>query len=407
MSKLNVKKIAAWKGPGLLSDGGNLYLTGDGAGRKSWLFVFLSPVTKKQRSMGLGPAGAFGVSLAEARDKATAARALLRNGLDPIDARKAEQESQRAAARKIPTFGALADQYVTDHRSSWKNPKHIAQWTMTLTVHAAPLRAKPVNEITTEDVLATLKPLWSTVPETAKRLRGRIENVLDAAKVAGHRSGENPAAWRGHLAHLLPKGKKLVHGHFRALPFRQMPDFMEALRKRGDVGARLLEFTILCAARSGEARGAAWPEFDLKERVWTVPGSRMKAGRPHSVPLSERALEILALMQTLKVDGCDLVFPSLANKPYSDMAMTKTLRNMGYAAAATTHGFRSSFKDWCNEATSYANELSERALAHVISNQAEAAYSRSDLLAKRREMMEAWSRFCRGGADVIQLTQRA
>jgi len=407
MTKLNVKKVQAWKGPGLISDGGNLYLTSDGKGRKSWLFIYNSPVTGKQRSMGLGPAGTFGVSLADARDRAAIARKGLREGLDPIDERDAEAERQRVAARKVPTFGEFADQYVADHTPTWRNSKHTAQWKMTLTTHAAALRAMPVNEITTEDVLAVLNPLWPSIPETARRLRGRIENVLDAAKVVGHRSGENPAAWRGHLAHLLPKRAKLARGHFRSLPWRDVPGFMAALRERGDVGARLLEFTVLCASRSGEGRGAVWSEFNMPERVWTIPGARMKAGRPHSVPLSDRALEILAHMRTLKVEGCDLVFPNRVDKPYSDMAMTKTLHSMGYTARATVHGFRSSFKDWANEATNYANELSERALAHVISNQAEAAYSRSDLLAKRREMMEAWARYCAGGAEVIHLAKRA
>lgn len=407
MTKLNVKKVQAWKGPGLIGDGGNLYLSSDGEGRKSWLFIYKSPVMGRQRSMGLGAASAFGVSLADARDKAAIARKSLRAGIDPIDERDAEAERQKAAARKVPTFGEFADQYIADHTPTWRNPKHVAQWTMTLTTHAAALRSMPINEITTENVLAVLNPLWQSIPETARRLRGRIENVLDAAKVLGHRAGENPAAWRGHLAHLLPKRTKLSRGHFRSLPWRDVPAFMAALRERGDIGARLLEFTILCASRSGEARGAAWSEFDLAERVWTIPATRMKAGRPHNVPLSDRVFEILSHMQTLKVEGCDLVFPNRVSKPYSDPAMTKTLHNMGYAKLATVHGFRSSFKDWANEATTFANELSERALAHVISNQAEAAYSRSDLLAKRRDMMEAWARHCAGGAQVIKLAQRA
>lgn len=401
MTKLNVKKIAAWKGPGLLSDGGNLYLTGDGANRKSWVFIYQSPVTKKQRTMGLG--AATEVSLAEARERATTERAQLRKGLDPIDERDAELARHAANVRKVPTFGELADQYVEDRRSTWKSEKHIAQWKMTLTEHAAPLRCKTASQITTEDVLAVLKPLWSTVPETAKRLRGRIENVLDAAKVAGHRSGENPAAWRGHLAHLLPKRAKLVHGHFRALPWRDVPAFMTLLRLRGDVGARLLEFVILTASRSGEARGARWSEMNLADHSWIIPAARMKAAREHRVPLSGPAIEILEFMQPLKVGDSDLVFPNRVGKPYCDMSMTKTIRTMGYAPRATCHGFRSSFKDWANEATSYANELSERALAHAIGNQAEAAYSRSDLLVKRREMMEVWARYCAGGTQVVTL----
>jgi len=401
MSKLNVKKIAAWKGPGLLGDGGNLYLSGDGGSRKSWLFIYQSPVTKKQRSMGMGPAD--DVSLAEARDKATAARALLRNGLDPIEERKAEAERQKAAARTIPTFGSFADQYIIDHQPSWKNEKHRAQWVSTLRDHAAPLRAKLVNEITTEDVLGVLQPLWQATPETAARLRGRIEAILDSAKSKGLRNGENPARWRGHLAHILPKPRKLVRGHHRALPYEQIPAFMARLREDKDIGARLLEFTILTLARSNEARGCVWPELDLEKAAWTVPGKRMKAGREHRVPLCDRAIEIVRGLQGLDPA---LVFPGRLGKAFCENAMAKVIDRLGYGAVATAHGMRATFRTWVQDCTSFPGDLAEAALAHVIRDKTEAAYARGELFEKRRKLMTAWEAYCRG-SQVIHLAARA
>jgi integrase len=276
-------------------------------------------------------------------------------------------------------------------RPSWRNGKHAAQWEMTLREYAAPLRRLPADKITTDDVLSVLKPLWNEKPETASRLRGRIERVLDAAKAQGLRSGENPARWRGHLDDLLAKRQRLTRGHHPAMPYADVSAFMATLRKREGIAALALEFGILTAARSGEVIGARWVEFDLDGAVWTVPAARMKAGKEHRIPLAPRALKIVK--DIVGLSG-EFVFPGgKPGRPLSAKALAKALRRMK-VKNATVHGFRSAFRDWAAECTNFTNEVCEAALAHVIENKAEAAYRRGDLFDKRRKLMDAWAAFC-------------
>jgi integrase len=343
--------------------------------------------------MGLGSYPEVG--LAEARERALKGRRLARSGVDPIAARK---------GKGVPTFGELADQVARDLADGFRNDKHKAQWMMTLTVYAAPLREKPVDSITTEDVLAVLRPIWLKKPETASRLRGRIERVLNAAKAKGYRTGENPAAWRGHLDNLLPKPSHLSRGHHAALHYGDIPAFIAKLREREAVAALALEFAVLTAARSGEVLGARWSEIDLDAEVWTIPAARMKAAREHRVPLSQPTLAILTKLSEAKVS--EYVFPGQrAGKPLSVMALEMVLRRMGIGEA-TVHGFRSAFRDWAGNETQFPRELAEDALAHVIGDKAEQAYRRSDALARRREMMDAWANFCERGASDNVLTFR-
>jgi integrase len=277
-------------------------------------------------------------------------------------------------------------------RPSWRNEKHAAQWEMTLRDYAAPIRRRAVGEITTDDVLSVLKPFWNEKPETASRLRGRIERVLDAAKAQGLRSGENPARWRGHLDQLLPKRQRLTRGHHAAMDYAELPVFMMELKARQATAARALEFAILTAARSGEVLEARWHEIDLDRAVWSIPAARMKAGREHRVPLSKEALELIKALH--EVSQGEAVFSGQkAGKPLSVMALAMVLRRMKIAGV-TVHGFRSAFRDWAAECTNFANEVCEAALAHVIENKAEAAYRRGDLFEKRRKLMEAWATYC-------------
>jgi integrase len=408
--KLTSLEVTRLRKPGRHGDGGGLDLVIDGKGRKRWVLRYR--FGDKRRDMGLGAAeGSNAVSSADVRAAAAEARALVKAGTDPLDARAqrtqadAEERGQVERNTSAPTFGAYADAYVERHQSAWKNAKHIAQWKMTLTVHAKPIRDLKLSEIETAAVLSVLQPLWVKVPETAQRLRGRIEKVLDAAKVEGHRTGENPARWRGHLEALLPKRQKLTRGHHAALPFERMPEFMEALRSREAIAARLLEFCILTATRSGEALGAEWSEIDLGKTVWTIAPGRMKGGRAHRVPLSDRAVEILR--QTELVKGSKFAFPGRGLRPLSNMAMAQLLERMGFGEF-TVHGFRSTFRDWASETTGFPHDVCEMALAHTIANKAEAAYRRGDLLEKRRELMAAWAAYCQPKADnVIKLRMPA
>jgi integrase len=288
-------------------------------------------------------------------------------------------------------------------RPGWSNEKHAAQWKMTLDVYAASLRPRDVRDIDTEAVLSVLQPLWTSKPETASRLRGRIERVLDYAKARGFRSGENAARWRGHLDQILPKRQKLTRGHHKAMPFADVSEFMERLRARDAMGARALEFTILTAARSGEALGARWSEIDLDKAVWTVPATRMKGAREHRVPLSASALTLLSSLKEIATG--DFVFPGhREGRPLSSLAMEMTLRRMH--VNVTVHGFRSAFRDWAAETTGFASDVCEAALAHVIDNRTEAAYRRGDLFDKRRHLMEAWDRYSSstGSENVIAIS---
>jgi integrase len=297
----------------------------------------------------------------------------------------------------------MGDEVRDSLSAGFRNEKHKAQWRMTLETYAAPLRGRPVDTITTDDVLAVLKPIWLEKPETASRLRGRIEKVLDAAKAKGHREGENPARWRGHLDHLLPRPSKLTRGHHAAMPYEKVPPFVGQLRGRQATAALALEFCILTAARSGEVLGAKWSEIDLEKKLWTVPAARMKAGREQRVPLSTRAIAILQGLGQVDLD--EHVFAGQkAGRPLSSMAMEMMLRRM-QVENATVHGFRSSFRDWAGNETSFPREIIEAALAHVIGDKAEQAYRRSDALEKRRKLMDAWGAHCepKGVDNIVPL----
>ncbi|MCZ8106771.1 MAG: tyrosine-type recombinase/integrase [Burkholderiales bacterium] len=385
LNKLSVKTVQN-AGPGRHSDGGGLYLVVSGDARRRWIFRFSKD--GKVREMGLG--SARDVTLAEARRKAEAARRTVDAGDDPIKA--------RAVIRRVtPTFGAQADDLVEAMKPSWKNAKHSAQWEMTLLVYAKDLRDKPVDQITTDDVVAVLKPIWAEKPETASRLRGRIEAVLAAATARGHRTGANPAQWRNHLNRLLPKPKKLKKGHHRAMPFGDVPTFLKRLRVVGGSSAMALEFLILTAARTGEVLGAHWDEIDLEGRLWTIPATRMKAGRAHRVPLSDRAIDILATMAEVRAKDHPFIFPGQQAKAgLSGMALEMVLRRMD--VDATPHGFRSSFRDWAGEKTAFPREVAEAALAHQVGDATERAYRRGDSLEKRQDLMRDWAAFCAGNA---------
>lgn len=385
LNRLSPRAVATITKPGRHADGGGLYLSvGPGEARR-WVFLFRWRGRLKE--MGLG--GFSSVTLAKAREKAAAARALVADNINPLDAKR--------ASAAVPTFGELADEVVKDLGPQWKNEKHKAQWSATLTTDAAKLRPLRVDQVETADVLATLKTIWTEKPETASRLRGRIERVLEAAKAKGFRTGENPARWKGHLDHLLPTRRKLTRGHHAALPFADVSAFVGELRERPGMAALALEFTILTAARSGEVRGATWGEIDLKGKVWTVPASRMKAGREHRVPLSERAVVILEGLTKLTDDkSSTLVFPT--PKPgvgLSDAAFSALLKRMGKKPGSLTpHGFRSSFRDWAGEVSTFPRDVAEMALAHAVGDMTEQAYRRGDALEKRKALMDAWARYC-------------
>jgi integrase len=399
VKKLSARAVATVIRPGRHSDGDGLYLNVTRSGARSWLFMWKKG--GKRREMGLGPAGS--VSLARARELASACRAQVAVGLDPI----AERDAAAEIKPEKPTFGAIADALIAAKKGEWRNEKHQGQWRASLTKLAAPLRSRPIDEIDTAAILAVLTPLWQTRPETASRLRGRIEAVLDAAKAQGHRSGENPAAWRGHLSHLLPKRQKLSRGHHAAMPYSELPPFIAALRERKAMAALALEFLILTAARSGEVLGARWPEIDLAAKIWTIPASRMKAAREHRVPLSGRSMAILSGLAEAKT-GEHVFSGQRPGKPLSPMALERGLRRMN-VGGVTVHGFRSAFRDWAGNETHFPRELAEESLAHVIGDKSEQAYRRSDALEKRRTLMEAWADYCepKDASNVVALKTRA
>ena len=388
--RLTALRVEKERKPGLYSDGLGLYLQVRAEGAKSWIFRYRAD--GKLRDMGLGSVNA--VSLAQAREKAAVCRSTRANGIDPIDARREERAKSRAEATRAMTFEQCAGAYIEAHRAGWKNAKHASQWTATLETYVYPtFGTQPVAAIDTPMVLKVLEPIWNTKTETASRVRGRIESVLDWARVREFRHGENPAHWRGHLDHLLPKRSKVAAvKHHAALPYDEMPAFMACLRAEVGVAARGLEFCILTASRSGEAIGARWTEIDMKAKVWTVPPERMKAHREHRVPLSNRAMTILHQMRELP--GDEFIFPGgKAKRPLSGMAFLMLLRRMK-RDDLTAHGFRSTFRDWAAERTSFPSEVAEMALAHTISDKVEAAYRRGDLVDKRRRLAEEWADFC-------------
>ncbi|WP_426608750.1 tyrosine-type recombinase/integrase [Bradyrhizobium sp. McL0616] len=384
-NRLTTTQCNARRKAGKLADGDGLYLQTSPNGNKSFVFVFIR--SGRRREMGLGPfgAGTGQVSLAAVREKADEVRDILGRGGDPFT----ELSSRRATSR---TFGAFVDEWIIGMEEGWRNEKHRAQWKSTLgTAYCATLRKRPIGEVTTDDVLKVLKPIWRTKAETARRIRGRIERALDAAKAAGERSGENPARWRGHLSELLSKPEKLQRGHHRALPYQDVPAFMKLLRAANGIAALAVEFTVLTAARSGETREAVWSE--IEGDVWIVPADRMKGGREHRVPLVPRSLEILKAMKRLRTS--DIIFPGFRDdRPLSDMSLSAVLRRL--KVDATVHGFRSSFRDWAGDATDFPRELAEAALAHLVGDETERAYRRGDALKRRRALMSDWAIYCAG-----------
>jgi integrase len=390
INRLNARLVTTIAKKGQYADGGGLYLRVDSSAAKRWVFIFRQ--RGKRPEMGLG--GLDSVPLALARQLVAEARKTVALGLNPIAGRK--------TSAAVPTFGKFADEFLETKSLGWRNEKHKAQWRMTLTVYAAALRGRPVDAIKTEHVLEVLKLVWSAKPETAQRLRGRIEQVLDAARAAGHRSGENPARWKGHLDQLLPKRRKLVRGHFAAMPYADVPAFVAALREKTDATAPALEYLILTATRTGETLGARWSEVDFDLKLWTIPKERMKAGREHRVPLSARALSILAMVKarcTQRGRQSEYVF--FGRRPGTPLRLLGRMND----DRVTVHGFRSSFRDFCGDRTHFPREVAEHALAHAVGDETELAYRRGDAIEKRRQLMEAWSDFLAGGEDakVIRL----
>lgn len=378
---------------GTHADGGNLYLLVRG-NSKSWMFRYTSPEGTRRR-MGLGPL--HSVSLSEARKRAAELREQVRHPaapVDPITSRQEAKLAQHVGRQRSKTFSACATAYIEAHQGEWKNTKHTQQWTNTLTQYAFPVFGEvPVSEIDESLILNVLAPIWSEKTETAKRLRGRIEAVLDWATFNKYRSGENPARWKGHLEHSLARPSKVAKvKHHSAMPYPELPAFMKELRSRSGSGARALELLILTACRSGEVRGASWDEIDFESKLWVIPAHRMKMAQEHRIPLSEAALDLLR--QVYRLEGSNLVFTSTKpSAPLSDMTLTAVLRRCG-GGSYTVHGFRSCFRDWLAETTNYPNEACELALAHSISNKVEAAYRRGDMLDKRSQMMNDWADYC-------------
>ena len=378
--------------PGRHADGGGLHLLVKESGARSWVYRFM--LNGKSRDIGLGTAGPDGISLADARDARDALRLKVKAGIDPLEERQREAAEALATAQAAQvagiTFKAVAETYIGANEGSWRNDKHRQQWKNTLATYVYPVIGElPVAEVGTAHVLQILEPIWKAKAETASRVRGRMETILDAAKARGYRDGENPARWRGHIAQILPVRSRLTRGHHKAMPYEAIPAFVGALHKREAVAALALEYTILTAARTGEVIGAKWDEVDLDKAVWTIPASRMKAGKEHRVPLSPRAVEILKATQGLRKEW---LFPASKGGSMSSMAMSMLLRRMN--VDVTVHGFRSGFRDWSAECTGYAHEVAEMALAHTIENKVERAYRRGDLFDKRRRLMDDWAAYC-------------
>ncbi|MDH5547133.1 MAG: tyrosine-type recombinase/integrase [Gammaproteobacteria bacterium] len=387
--KLNPAKVKN-VGPGTYEDGGGLRLVVSKTGAKKWVLRITVKGQKGRKEMGLG--GYPTVSLARARINAAAARELARQGINPITARKLQPT-------ETPTFTTCAARYIRAHRRAWANPKHQRQWVRTLKTYARPIIGEMlVDQISTEDILKILQPIWTTKTETASRVQGRLENVFDFAIAHGRKDAFNPARWKGHLDKMLPKPsrvKKVVH--HPAMPFAEVPDFLTKLAESKSISAKALAFLILTATRTGEVLGATWDEIDIENAVWTIPAERMKAKREHKVPLTGRVIQILNSLH--RFADTPYIFPGLKKgKPMSNMALLKLMRDMGYGTANThgnyvPHGFRSSFRDWAGETTNHPSDVVEMALAHTIKNKVEAAYRRGDLFAKRIRLMEDWTTF--------------
>ncbi len=385
--KLSARKVETAPA-GKYEDGGGLRLVVSASGSRKWVFRYT--LSGKRREMGLGSFPT--VELSDARTKAAEYRALVAKGADPIKARRLEPE-------RVPSFTSCAAQYIRAHRRGWKNAKHARQWVSTLKTYARPVVGNmQVNEIGSDDVLKILTPIWTAKTETAKRVQGRIENILDFAAARKYRDPINPARWRGHLDKLLPKPSRVrTVTHHPAMPYAELPDFMRALKENGSISAQALAFLILTATRTGEVLNAKWDEIDLDTGIWTIPAARMKARREHRAPLSEEAITVLSGLP--RVTGNRHVFPgSRHGRPLSNMALLQLMRGLGYGVNGekgpyVPHGSRSSFRDWSGEVSSFPRDVAEMALAHVIENKVEAAYRRGDLFQKRAKMMQAWANY--------------
>jgi integrase len=400
--KLTDAKIRTLTKAGIYGDGDGLYLRVQPTGRRSWVFIWKRFGARREIGLGSYDAGTRRVTLATARAKADEAREIIGAGGDP----KTDM-AERKAAIAVVTFGTVCDEYIETMKSKWRGRTTLAAWERFAQSYVNSIRKVPVDKVTTDDVVRVLRPLWHDKIETATKVRERIKIVLDHAKARGLRSGDNPAQWKGHIDQILPAHSKLSRGHHAAMPFADAPAFLRRLRAADGVGARALEFVVLTAVRSGEARGAKWQEIDLEAKVWTIAAERMKAEKPHRVPLSTRALEIVREMKAIAVN--DLVFPGQRDlRPLSDMTLLKALATAG-AGDYTVHGFRSSFRDWVAEETNFQREVAEAALAHAVGDAVERAYRRGDALEKRRKLMEAWAAYCSTakGANVVALGRAA
>ena len=396
LARLTALGVAKAKTPGTYADGGGLYLQITASGVRSWLFRFM--LNGRAREMGLGPL--HSVTLAEARQKAAECRQLRTAGVDPIEAREKALAATQLEAAKAVTFREAAAAYIEAHRAGWRNGKHANQWTSSLEKYVYPtIGDLPVQAIDTGLVIKVLEPIWKARTETASRIRGRIEMVLDAATARGHREGENPARWRGHLDNLLPRKSRLRQvKHHAALPYMQIGTFIAALREQAGFAALALEFLILTAARTGEVIGARWREVDVANKVWTVPKERIKAGKEHRVPLTDRAVQILETMKRSRFGSkghpsAHIFSGWKRGQAMSGMAMLEVLERMG-RTDLTVHGFRSTFRDWTAEQTNHSREVAEMALAHTVDDKVEAAYRRGDLFEKRRDLMDQWAKYC-------------
>lgn len=391
INRLSAVRIKAIKTPGRFADGGGLYLLVKPDGRKTWLFRYRDRQTQKLRDKGLGALA--DVTLERARAKAAEARRTLQDGVDPIDAPRAADAARARAKAQERTFGHCAGRYIASKQAEWRSEKHRYQWGL-MEAQCVEIWDRPVGAIDAAAVLSVLEPIWQTKTETASRLRQRIERVLDWATTHGLRSGENPARWRGHLQNVLASPKKLqTVTHMAAMPYARVQPFMAKLDALSSLSAKALQLQILTATRPGESIAARWEEFDLPAARWTIPGERMKAGKPHTIPLSPR---VVALLETLPCDRSGFLFPGTgrakAPKPMTTAAPLKTLRAL--EPDLSCHGFRSTFRDWTADQTAYSREEAEAALAHTIKDKTEAAYRRGNMMEKRTRMMADWEAHC-------------
>jgi integrase len=404
LKDLQIRRLSQ---PGSYPDGEGLYLQVRTSGAKDWFYRY--EVDGKGRKRGLGPYPT--ISLEQARDDALECRQLRQQGIDPVDHAKAQRQKEALDDAKSFTFKECALAYINSHQRGWKNRKHESQWRNTLETYAYPT----IGDISVQDidiglVMDVLEPIWYEKTETASRVRQRIENILDWATVKQYRSGDNPALWRGRLDKLLPKRVKVQKPvHFPAMDYRELPEYFRALRKRDSVATRALAFTLLTAARNGEARAVTHDELDIKGKVWIIPDRRMKAGREHRVPLSAEALKIIKEMEPFKRHTDNFIFPGQAQaKPISEASLLKVVKQQD--KTLTVHGFRSTFRDWCAEQTSFPREVAEAALAHSVRDKTEAAYQRGDLFEKRRKLMDQWAQYCleeKGKAKVVPIRKKA